>query len=157
MGALSAYEIIGPTPEDVLARVTSVAPIVDAATWPGAVWEALNRTQGRGRQIRVETKATFLVPQPGVYSFSVQAYAGQAELRVDGERNAATLANSGIQLDAGKHSLEISGRFVPVDPVLQLFWRGPHSPSAKELMPLYRLVEVDPACLSGASPPAPPA
>ncbi len=157
LGALSTYEVTGSTPDDVLATVTTVAPIVDTATWPGVVWEAVSRAQGRARQIHVETKATFLVPQPGVYSFSVQAYAGQAELRIDGERNAAALANQGIQLDAGKHSLEISGRFAVVEPALQLLWRGPTNRSANELMPLYRLVEADPACLSGSSPPVPPA
>jgi hypothetical protein len=153
-GALSTYEVIGSTGE-VLARITAASPFIDPATWPSAVGQATNRSEGKATQIKVDSKATFRVQKPGPYKFVVQTYAGQAELRVDGERREA-LGNSPIHLDSGKHTLEINGRFSAIEPALMLFWRGPDSGDKTELMPLYRLVEADPTCAPEAPPPTSP-
>lgn len=152
-----SYELVGSSPDEVLARVDAVAPLIDRTTWPVAIREATIRSELRGKQIRVRLQATFAVQTAGEYEFSFENYAGSTTLQVDG-KPVSTGMNLPVRLNAGSHSFEVNGTFDALADaqVVRLFWHGPDSHNQRELMPLYRLAATNPPCL-GAVPPKQPA
>jgi hypothetical protein len=135
------FELIGTTPNAVLARVTALAPFIDRTTWPEPIREKTYRSEDRARQILVRLRAAFVVQTAGDYEFSFENYGGTSSLVLDG----TPYGTAPVRLEAGPHTLEVKGVFDAHAPsqIVRLFWRGPDSNNAREIMPLYRLAVGD--------------
>jgi hypothetical protein len=146
-GAASDYEVMGAQPGEVLGRFSVVAPFVDMATFPAAMQAFVERSEARVKEIRVHIQSTFAVQTAGRYTFALETYAGQVEVRVDGQ-SAGQGGAITRQLEAGPHRLEITGTFRKqlVEVILRLHWQGPDTHGERELMPLYRVAVPDPGC-----------
>lgn len=156
-GMKMTLEALGEPAERVLHRVTRVVPFVSKSTWPGEARDALYRVEGKARQVRVRLAGDFRIDRPGPYEFSVSAYSGRAQIKVDGQALGDGRGRE-VLLDAGVHSMEITGTFEPIaaEPTVQLDWRTPDSGKQFRLMPFYQYAVEDPACAAGAPPAAAP-
>jgi hypothetical protein len=90
-------------------------------------------------------RTSLRIDTPGQYAFTQQGNAIQATLTIDGQRY--NLGGVPGQLDAGLHTFEVEARFRGSETgQIRLLWRGPESHDCTEVMPMYRLVEVEATC-----------
>lgn len=137
-GAEAVFTLHGPATAPPLATLTTMVPFIDRATWPEALMEQVSRLSPQRLSLRFRTR--FRVEQGGEYRFGITSYAGQATLRIDGERRDGH-AYVPVALTPGVHELTVDGEFALVTPSLQLRWSGPDTQGRQEVMPLYRIAE----------------
>lgn len=145
-GAEWTFEILDEN-EVVLQRVERTVPFVDSSTWPGKAREAIYRSEGRARQVRVRATATFTVEAEGRYEFWADTFVGRVTLTVDGAPYPLHRGLA-IPLTAGAHTIEAAGAFEPLvnEPSMRISWLGPDTGGQVQLMPFYRLAAANPSC-----------
>ncbi len=151
-GVREQWSIIGSSsPEETLFSLDTVAPLIDKSTWPTAIPNHVNQLAPRVTAIRARYTATFNIATGGEYLFSLETYAGNGEIHIDGQRVDAN-AHTPIQLVPGLHRLEVTSNFAPLafEPAIRLQWSGPDTGDHQEVMPFYRVATVDPSCAAGA-------
>ncbi|MGD9762668.1 MAG: glycosyltransferase family 39 protein [Candidatus Binatia bacterium] len=147
-GAVAELQLIGKTPDEVLANRRMVLPLITRAVWPE---DLIARLEYIGVQrIRVLVNAPFQITNGGEYRFGLDVYDGRAELRIDGHRQAQQ-ASAAVYLGPGWHELVLEADLAG-DPNVQLRWSGPDTGNKQELIPFYRIAAPVPDC-----PPGPPA
>ncbi len=146
-GVRGEYELIGSEPDEVVARFTTVAPLIDYSFWPAAARNAMYTRHPHPSQIRVRLSTPFVLREGGDYVFELGTYAGSGELWIDGESQNPR-GSAPIHLSPGVHTLEIKGVFAPqaIEPTIRLVWSGPETGGQREVMPFYRIAPVDPSC-----------
>lgn len=143
-GVHSEYDLINTAGDGVVFHISTVDPFIDPTTWPSEVRNAAYRQQAQASQIRVRYDARFVAPAAGEYRFTVDLYAGQVKIEIDGQ---PVTYDTPVSLTEGPHTFAASGSFaVVVQPHLRLWWRGPGADAPRNLVPFYRLAEPDPSC-----------
>ena len=147
-GASADFALLPREGDTPLASQHTMAPFIDRSTWPDGLMKQVMRLTAH--RARVSYRARFDIAAGGEYRFGLDTYAGQATLRIDGERRDGH-AFIPATLSPGVHELALDGEFALVTPSMQLRWSGPDTENRQELMPLYRLTQPKPDC-----PPPPP-
>jgi len=137
----TVHDVSGGT----LAQVTRIAPFVDVTTWPAEIDRALERFAQQASHVRVRFQAPLDLATAGAYVFMPQAFSGEVRVAIDGRE---TDARTVVQLDAASHSLSFEARSPAIRPGMpRLLWRNPQSAEPADLVPLYRLVAPQDACV----------
>jgi len=135
-------------------RVERIAPMVSYATWPTEVEQWFHRAAPPAR-LEVLYDAAISVDHAGTYRFTFNAYGGIPSIRID-EVNVAP--GRPIDLEAGLHKVHARVDFAPLAGELRarFLWKGPDTGEVIELIPFYRIAEINPSCAPGpaASPPS---
>ncbi len=147
-GAAGTFTVLGDGVTDVRGRQQVVVPLIARATWPAALMDRLDSL--RAKRLSFVFAARFRIDRGGEYRFGVDIYYGSARLRIDGQQ-ADLYGYAPLVLEAGRHDLILEADLSPHAPNLQLRWSGPDARGQQELMPLYRIAEPDPACLTAAA------
>jgi hypothetical protein len=137
-GAEAVLTLHGPAADPPLATQRTMVPYIDRSTWPEALMDQVPRLAPQRLTLRYRTQ--FRIEKGGEYRFGITSYAGQATLRIDGQRRDGH-AFVPAELTPGVHELTVDGEFALVTPSLQLRWSGPDTQNRQEVMPLYRIAE----------------
>ncbi|MEO8604685.1 MAG: hypothetical protein ABI629_19105, partial [bacterium] len=142
-GAEATFALLPREGDTPLAMQRGVAPFIDRCTWPDALMRQVMKLLPQ--RLTVTYRARFTVVSGGEYRFGLDTYAGQATLRIDGQRRDGH-AFIPATLTPGVHELVVDGEFALVTPSMQLRWSGPDTQNRQQLVPLYRLSEPKPDC-----------
>jgi hypothetical protein len=155
VGVEADYRLMGAGPDEVTKQLTRSVPLMGRSAWPRQLVQAVYRANPRPSAVRVDFESPFVVRKEGQYSFSLETYAANATLFVDGKQIDGR-AQSSTTLAAGPHRIRLEGQYAPIPSlaVIRLLWSGPDSNGKRELMPFYRLVPPGPGC-ENAAPAAP--
>ena len=146
-GVAVDYIYRGPAREE-LRRVRRVAPMVGRATWPTEVEQWFHRAAPPAR-LEVLYRARISIERGGEYRFTFFSYGGVATIRVGGR---IVASGRTVELPPGVHEIDARVDFAPLAGELRarFLWKGPDTGDVDELIPFYRIAEIDPAC-GGAS------
>jgi hypothetical protein len=150
-GVHASFSISGAAKTETLFALDTVAPFICKSTWPAAIPQYLYRLTEPASGIRAHYTTPFAITTGGDYRFSLETYAGSAELFIDGVKRDAN-AQTPARLEPGLHDLDVTGNFAPMafEPSIRLLWSGPDTDNRQELMPFYRVAPVDPTCAAAA-------
>jgi hypothetical protein len=148
-GARGAYDVIGSAGE-VLASATDVVPFIDHTVWPDQVKRLIQKSAPNVTGVRVRYQATIMIDTPGDYVIAAEAGATTVQVLIDQQQ--WNDHSPPLHLEAGPHTLEISGTFEEnKNPSLRLLWKGSGTGGRLELIPIYRLAAVDASCTGAVS------
>ena len=152
VGIRADYRLMGARPDEVTEQFTRSVPLIGRSAWPRQLVEAVYRASPRPSSVQADFESPFAVRKEGQYTFSLDSYAANATLFVDGRSINGYTQNS-TTLAAGPHQIRLQGQYAPIpnQAVIRLFWSGPDSNGKRELMPFYRLVPPRPGCESVAA------
>lgn len=125
---------------DVVETVYGTAGLIDPTQWPAAFQMALRRRGEEAQRMRVRFSGNFSVKEAGAYNFPVEIYPGTGTLAIDG-----TLVSypptATVRLEPGPHRAEIVSEYDPNAnaPSFRLYWSGPDTAGAKQLLPFYAI------------------
>lgn len=147
LGVQGEYQLLGDPEGKVLAHRTGVAPFIDYTTWSADMGRLVEKFAPNVSGISTRLQAAFLIDTPGQYVFAQEGNAMRTEMLIDGN---GYVYGAPVDLDAGPHRLEIVSKFRGAESAqFRLLWKGPGTRDQLEVMPLYRMAEVDETCADG--------